>query len=434
MTPAAPSIVHYSASDLSGGAARSAYRLHVGLARAGADSRMFVRKKFSIDPTVQELQLPAGRVRAARRWLRRTWLRGTAPRPLPGGGGARPAARGAERYSDFRSSLGREALTGAPRSAIAHLHWIAEFLEAGQLRALPAPALVWTLHDVNPFTGGCHFPAGCARFQAQCGCCPQLASPRENDASRRGWRTKATAYPELGSRLTIVCPSRWIAEQAARSSLLREFPRIVVPYGIDTETFQPHDRAHERRELGLRSDQRVIVAVADQLESERKGFRFLHEAVLPLLEARPDALLVTVGEAATLPAPHPRWRHLGAIYEEWRLARVLAAADVFAIASLEDNLPNTALEAMACGLPIVAFASGGLTDLVEEGGNGRLVAARDVAGLRAALAELLAAPEICARQGAAARARALRHHTLAAQAEAMLAVYAAALARHPGSV
>ncbi len=399
-------VVHVNAFDASGGAARSAYRLHRGLAALGVDSAMVVRRKATDDPAVHLASPVGASVRAVLdQELHRLFRR-------------RP-----------RSFFTTAVLPDRTAPAVARLapdvvnrHWVGEgFLRPESVARLPRP-VVWTLHDAWAFTGGCHVTGACERFVDGCGACEVLGSTRERDLSRWVLGRKRRAWSDVA--LTIVAPSRWMAERARRSALLAGRRVEVIPNGVDTSVFRPLAQGAARELLRLPPDGRLVLFLAmDGVSDPNKGFHLLREA---LGHGAPAGAGLLVAGASSIPAeaaPAVPTHALGRLQDDVSLALAYASADVVVVPSIQENLPNTALEALACGRPVVAFRVGGLPDLVEDGVNGALVDPFDTAGLARALAWTL---EDAARWRAlceAARARAERDHGTALQARRYLALY-----------
>lgn len=232
-------VVHISATDYSGGASRSAYRLHDGLRRLGLDSQMYVRIKLGRDPDVK-LYEPRQDLRTR---LTRTVRRFRLERAIRRYDKTSPHER--TFFSQDRTMFYRDPLRSVPPSDLIQLHWVAEFLDYEAFfswRPSKVP-LVLTLHDMANFTGGCCYDMGCGKFVQKCGACPQLGSDDESDLTRRVWRRKQKYYESLNSdRVMVVTPSQWLGAEVSRSPLLSRFPRSVIPYGIDLDVFQPRDR------------------------------------------------------------------------------------------------------------------------------------------------------------------------------------------------
>jgi glycosyltransferase involved in cell wall biosynthesis len=286
------------------------------------------------------------------------------------------------------------------KSDLIHLHWITGLLSPpaiARLQQLGKPVF-WTLHDQRAFTGGCHYSAGCGKFQTTCESCPQLARD-DWGIARAGLEESRQAIDPR--RLTIICPSRWMAETARRSTLLSIARVEVIPNCIDTRVFMPGDKRDARRELGLAPDKTCFLFGAENWAEKRKGFAELLHTLQ--LFPRSDAIQFAcfggaAGEFDRLPF---QVKSFGRISSDRRLAELYAAADAFLLPSVEDNLPNTMLEAMACGTPVIGFAVGGLPDLVTPE-TGLLLPMGDWRGLADAIRNFK--PD--ARRSACARARA----------------------------
>ena len=259
-------------------------------------------------------------------------------------------------------------------SDLLHFHWIGSgFIPHNVLGQVKKPVL-WTLHDEWAFTGGCHYAYDCKGFTQMCGTCPQLGSKREADLSRFIWHQKHHHWRTLN--LTVVTPSHWLAKRAQASALFADKRIEVIPNGIDIQQYRPIDRQVARHLLNLPADKRLILFAALSSTSDvRKGFHLLQPALNQLAAEHSDKTeLVVVGasEHANSPQMGLRTHYLGTFHDEISLALAYSAADVFVAPSLQENLPNTIMEALACGIPCVAFNIGGILDLIEHQQNGYL--------------------------------------------------------------
>lgn len=410
-----------STDDVTGGAARCAHRLHRGLAEIGHDSRMLVRRRRSDDPTVERFRPGRG---PARRLARR-WRRWRIRRDHERYEDSAPSWR--EPFHGDRSEHAGEVAGALPGCDVVHLHWVSGMVDHRAFfdRLPPDLPVVWTLHDMNLLTGGCHYDWGCGRYRERCGACPQLGSSDEEDLSREVWRRKEELFSGLpGDRLRLVTPSRWLAERVAESSLLGgRFPVRVVPYGLDTEgAFAPRDRGFARDLLDVPRGAEVLLFAAHSVENARKGFGLLREA-LEGLAVRDDLRVVTLGKGEPdLPEGIGR-RHLGYVSDDRLLSVAYSAADLFVIPSRQDNLPATVLESMACGTPVVGFAAGGIPEMVRPGETGALAADGDAGELRRALAELLDDDARRGRLASRCREVAVSEYALERQARDYEALY-----------
>ncbi len=356
-------VLHISTSDTDGGAARAAYRLHNGLNNIGVNSQMLVQQKSSDDKTVfaPEMRLFQGIA-----WSKLTF-------------DALPLKFYRQRR---KNSLSLQYLpdrvvsrVGQIAPDIINLHWIcAAFMQIETMRKLQGP-FVWTLHDMWAFTGGCHYNGECDRYTASCGACPQLGSQQDWDLSSWVWQRKAKAWKDLN--LTIVSPSSWLAKCASSSSLFQDLRIEVIPNGLDTQRYRPINQRVARELLNLPQDKQLILFGALHATSEtRKGFHLLQPALQKLSKSSWKDKLETVIFGASQPESLDdsvfKAHYLGTIKDDLSLALVYSAADVFVLPSTQDNLPNTLMEAIACGTPCVSFKIGGVPDMIKHEKNGYL--------------------------------------------------------------
>lgn len=404
-------VSHFSTLQQTGGAARAAWRLHRALGASGLASTFVVHRQETDDRSVVGLDRRFGKLSFY----------------LPAAIDDLVSRRLGPRDGLFRSAavVGRSlesALQEAPCD-VAHLHWInGGFLRPEALRQARRP-LFWTLHDQWAFCGAEHYPATTRYESAYASDAPGGGL----DLDRWVFRRKRRAYAALRN-LTLIAPSRWMRDCAARSTLFRDRPIEVVPYAIDLTVFKPLERRWARTLLGLPQDATLVLSVAlNPVSDPRKGWAPLEKA-LRRLAAGPGPFELAVVGASSGPALPVPAHYLGQLHDDVALAAAYAAADVFVCPSLQDNLPNTVLEALSCGTPTVAFAVGGLPDLVEHQHNGWLAKAQDDEELAAGLAWVLAEPARRAQLSRAAREGAELRHAPALIAARHRALYEQALA------
>lgn len=332
---------------------------------------------------------------------------------------------GYDSFTDDRSEHGAAPLSQLPFCEVINLHWVSGFLDYQSFFSLlpRRVSIVWTLHDMNPFTGGCHYNEGCSRYTQGCGACPQLGSHKLKDLSHKIWQRKQKAFAKLESdRLHIVTPSIWLAEEAKRGPLLERFPISGIPYGVNTKVFSPQDPSSARAALELPQNAKVVLFIAVSTATRRKGFVYLAEALSGLKEI-PNLLLVSLGHGKPTIHSDIAHLHLGHIDNDRLLSLIYSSAEVFAIPSLEDNLPNCVLESMSCGTPVVGFKVGGIPEMVRQGVTGLLVPPQDVKALRAAIAELLQDPAKRTKMAANCRTIATEEYSLEVQVQRYVDLY-----------
>lgn len=294
---------------------------------------------------------------------------------------------------------------------------------AGLTRLCPS---VWTLHDMHALTGHCAHAFDCPRWQTGCGLCPDLkvypAVPVDN--THRLWRDKQRIYS--CSPVRVVVPSQWLARHVEKS-MLAGHPLTVIPNGIDIRIFAPQDKRAARARLGIAPDALVVGSAAynGPLHNFWKGGAFALEALEALRGRYPDVLFLGRGNAQEGAVPNVRL--LPYAFNEQDMADFYATLDVMLYPSLADNCPLVVMEAMACGIPVLAFDVGGIPELVAQEGCGVLVPSRDGEALCRAALELAGDAEARRRMGHAARQRAEAAFDARLMARRYEAVYAEAM-------
>ncbi len=402
-------VIHVSRFDIGDGASNAAYRLHKALLDLGISSTMFVAESRSEqgDPSVRLFAPPGDLGSRVRRRLRR----GKIARAIGRYRATRPS--GYEAFSDDRSPHGADLLAQLPSGDVINIHAMYQFVDyqaffASVPRRIP---VVRTLHDMNFFTGGCHIDAACGKYTERCGACPQLGSRRVEDLSREIWGRKHQALRGVErDRLYVVAPSRWLASEAKRSSLLRDLHVSVIPFGVDTQVFCPRDKGFARDTLGISSETRVVLFVAEPITRPVKRFGVLAQAVNGLDIS--NVLLVSVGSGRPETEVRVPYLNLGRIGNERLLSLVYSAADILVLPSLLENLPLAVLEAMACGTPVVGSAVGGIPDMVRPSATGWLFPPQDVDALRSTIREALLDTPTRREMGANCRRIAVEEYSL----------------------
>jgi len=361
-----------STFDVSGGAAKAASRLHDGLKDININSRMLVQYKTSSDPRVithtNKLEKLLNQMRPTLDNLPLKFY------PKHDYGTFSP-----QWFPDFIDSKIKH-LSPDIIPDIINIHWSCGYLKIESIAKFKQP-LVWTLHDMWAFTGGCHYSLGCNRYTESCGNCIQLHSQKEQDLSRWIWKRKAKTWQNLN--LTIVTPSHWLAKLAQQSPLFKNYPIKVIPNGIDIQKYKPIDRTTARKWLNLPVDKKLILSGAARSSSKRKGIHLLEKALQNLTGYKNQVELIVFGSIQPSEKNNTEFKchYMGNLHDDISLALIYAAADVFVTASIQDNLPNTVMEALASGTPCVAFNIGGMPDMIEHQANGYLAQPFEVESL-----------------------------------------------------
>lgn len=402
-------ILHINHSDISGGAARAAYRIHRSLVKHGGgqglQSRMRVINKHSDDSSVIGGALAENSLwgifhSRITRLSRRGFHTGI---PM------------LYSFAWPSSGLGRELEERYQNNAadLVHLHWIGySTLSIEEVGHLPMP-LVWTLHDQWAFCGAEHYTGlvDAERFVVGYTASSRPSHEAGPDLNRRTWLRKRRSW---NRPIHIVCPSTWLADCARRSELMGDWPITVIPYPIDLSIWAPFDQREARAILELPHDRPLVMFGTDGGTADpRKGADLLLSALQSLRTqldgtALEQLELVIFGQCQ--PAKPPDIdipiHYSGRLHDDLSLRLLYAAADVFVIPSRQDNLPNTGLEAHACGTPVVAFRTGGLVDIVADRITGALADPFDPASLAAAIGWVLEDSRRRRQLGTAARLRA----------------------------
>jgi glycosyltransferase involved in cell wall biosynthesis len=415
----APRVAGFSFADSGGGAAKAAYRLHTALRAQGAEATLHVLRKESGDPTVRTVSAYAQFGTLAPELAPRI---DQLPRKIFHGSSQAFWSTG------WYGAVDATALPGIPDSDVLMLYWVTRGLlgikQIGRLLATGKP-VIWRLSDMWPFTGGCHYSQACVRYEQHCGECPQLSSSRSSDLS--AWLHRAKRRHWAGGNLTIVAPSSWMAEKARRSSLFADRTVKVIPTGVDCNLFRPIPKETARNILGLPLDRPLILyGATSALSDPRKGGDLAVRAYVRAFESSAQIPVLIVFGSMSRPAgipDHMPVQALGIIRDESMLALIYSACDVFVAPSREENLANSVLEAMACGLPVLSMNVGGMSDAIEDGRNGRLVDPAAPEALADRLRELIEDKALRERMSVAAREMAVAKFSAVRQAQSYIGLF-----------
>lgn len=368
-------VLHINKSDHAGGAAVAAVRILDASKHYGIDARMLVLEGGGKHENVEVLV----RSRISRLVEKMKFL-GEIISFIPFEKSRQN--RFTFSQSRFGFDISRHPLVQS--ADVLHLHWVNQgFLSLRGLKKLISTGkpVVWTLHDTWPFTGGCHYPGICGGFTSTCGQCPMLKSPAPNDLSARQHEAKENIYK--GASITFVGCSKWMQEMAAKSSLVRKDLKHAVSQvfnPIDTNLFHPESRSAVRKELGLPENKKLLLFGAANIADPRKGTGFLLKALNYLWqrESGPGQqleLMVFGKNIESISGELPFKLHsFDVVKNEAEMVKLYQAADLFVLPSMQDNLPNTVVESLACGTPVVAFNIGGVPEMVQHRSSGFLAA------------------------------------------------------------
>lgn len=361
-------------SERTGGAAMASNRLMEALNNNGVKAKMLVRDKTTHCITVAALPHP--RLQRLRfmweRWLIYVRLR-----------------LNRKNLFEIDTAQCGTDITRLPEfkeADVIHLEWVNQgMLSLGSIKKIlkSGKPVVWTMHDIWPATGICHAALGCKAYRNACHNCQYLPGHGSRaDLSTKVFNKKKALYQ--GSGIHFVTCSRWLGDQARQSALMQGMQVVTIPNPIDTHVFRPTPQHHGASDANAHaSHKRTILFVSQRVTLERKGINLFIEAIAKLVERHPDmkdntTVAILGGHAEevagrlALPACP-----LGYVSDERKIVDIYNAADVFVTPSLDDNLPNTIMEAMACGVPCVGFKVGGIPEMIDHQQNGYVARFKD---------------------------------------------------------
>lgn len=268
------------------------------------------------------------------------------------------------------------------QASVIHLHWVNfGFLSLKSLEKLFAlgKPIVWTLHDMWTFTGGCHYNRGCERYLSHCSYCPYLKKPGEYDIAFAQFEKKQLLYQN--APVTFVSPSRWLDNLVQKAALTNGKPTRAIPNCIDTDFFKPGKRVEARKAFGLPADKKLLLFAGANTQDPRKGFAYFQEAMRHPDLSDAEVMILGKGKPENFGDMPVKVHFLGKISDPNQMVQAYNAADMLIVPSLEDNLPNTIMEAMACGTPAVGFQTGGIPEMIEHLESGFLSAPKSASSL-----------------------------------------------------
>ena len=400
-------ISHFSTFPY-GGAATAALRLNKQLRKQRVDSRLFYNRSEQEIVSTDAVQLaetsepPTGPLTSIVTKRARKKRRNEVYRFFNEHLAIRP--ENAETFSMARLPNQTQLDWNQVQADVINVHWISYFADYPSFfQSIPASVpIVWTLHDMNAFTGGCHYAGDCDRFATGCGLCPQINNGHLRDVSMDSFRVKQKTL--ANRNIHVVAPSQWMLDQAQQSPIWpgqTSFHKIH--YGFDLKKLHPVDRTTARRQLGIKSDAIIIGFGADDVSNYRKGMHHMIGALEQMVTDEPvECLTFGAGEAPEI-ANVAKVHHQGFVDATERLRLIYSAADLVVVPSREDNQPQIGLEAMACGTPVVAFNAGGIPEYVKHGATGLLATRGDETELARQISWLISDPEARDTMGQRAR-------------------------------
>ncbi len=354
-------ILIVNTSDMQGGASRAAYRLHKSLLAQNIDSQMLVENKTSDDFTVLSQFKNTIKYFNKLRWaIDSLWV---------------------DSYKNKTQTIFSPSWFGFSNIVnkindinpdIVHLHWICGAMMRIEDIALIKAPIVWSLHDMWAFTGGCHYDEVCSGYKDSCGSCKVLGSSKDNDLSRKVFNRKEKTFSQI-ENMTIVGLSKWLSNCANHSTLLKDKKHVSLPNPIDTNIFKPFDKEKARELWNLPKDKKLVLFGAMGATSDpRKGFDELSNALKNIENKNIEFVVFGSSEPKESQNFGFKTHYLGYLHDDVSLVALYSAVDVMVVPSLQEAFGQTASEAMACGAPVVAFGATGLLDIIDHKINGYL--------------------------------------------------------------
>lgn len=361
-------VLHLVAGELTGGAARGAYWLHQGLRSLGVDSLVYTNSQIthgdtsvvSVSRSKKDKIISIARSQADQAFA--SFYRGRQSGMFSAG------VMGA----DFTDS------TECRQADVVHLHWInGGFVDMKHLAKLRKP-VVWTMRDMWPMTGGCHYAMGCEKFITGCGSCDQLGSTSDRDLSRFVLNRKRKYLPKSMKMIGI---SDWVSEQARQSLLFRDFDVRTIHNNVDANEFFPLDKPLARQLLGLNTEKKIILTGCTSAKDIYKGFGKYLEMLKHLDPAKYHLCFFGKLDQSIADGLGFDYTSFGYLHDSISLRLLYSAADVFIAPSLMEAFGKTLAEAMGCGTPVVCFDATGPKDIVTHQHDGYKAAPFEARGL-----------------------------------------------------
>lgn len=354
-------ILHVNSHDY-GGAAIAAIRLHKAMLKANFDSKILFRNKtnFTIPFSYQFTPPPRRHLSKILNQL---------------------ISKKVQTRLDIKYDLpGHFSLLNKKDCKINHLslykeadvilfHSISNFIALESFLIENTKPVIWTLHDMNSFTGGCHYSESCLNFIEACKNCPILKDTFDSKTAELELSLKRKLFSNQD--IQIVSPSLWLKQYSEQSRCFRPFKHYLIPYSLDTTVFRFYNQYYARDILKLPTDKKILLFICDNIADKRKGFDLLVKALDFIDKSKIHICIVGNNFEANLNIPNISY--FGKVHDEFKMALIYASSDVFILPSREDNLPNVMLESLCVGTPVIGFSVGGLKDILKTGFNGVLI-------------------------------------------------------------
>jgi len=422
-------VLHINTYD-HGGAAKACIRLHTGLLNKGIDSKLLLREKLNsvrgsykfapkrsmagkFERKFLTLLFVFGMIKFPAKAWREIW-QNRINKKIP---------RSLEQISFPTSDLD---ITESPlyrEADIVHLHWVSDFLDYKSFFYKNRKPVVWTLHDMEPFQGGLHYNEMFYQLDASGVPVKFDLPPAVKSAIAKNHKVKSATIRNAKD-VAIVAPSRWLTTKAKEGDLFNGSKFHTIPYGLDTAIFKPRDKQFSREILNLPPDKVCLLFIADNVITFRKGFALLREAVTQMNE---DKIILCAVGSNSVDVTGKNVRAFGRIEDERMMSIIYSSVDAFIIPSLEDNLPNTVLESLVCGTPVIGFPVGGISDMVQDGVNGYLTKGVGVSQLKDSIDRFLKSMASLDRNAISQKAR--EKYDSSVQADAYADLYRSILHR-----
>ncbi len=409
-------VIHLNSTNGPSGAARASWRIHQSLLKKGVSSDYLIG--FPVVPPASELCMEDNFSKVLLQLSRKS---------------ENFLLKRFETRVPYDFSIGFPDFFTLSRLAkrkdrVLHLHWINRgFLGLRSLRT-PVEPIVWTLHDMWPITGGCHYSFECQEFKRNCAHCPGTDGVFAKRVIEWSHHRKSRCLRE--SRIAFVVPSKWLAKILAQSSILSSHHVEVIPNPIDVKLFRPIQRSIAREILGLPQSARILMFCAEKPgENVRKGLGILKEALRLLKQSETktsrDLLLIVLGNSQRelkVSFPYPAI-DVGFVGDELSMMMYYNAADVYVHASIADNSPNTVVESLSCGTPVVGFDIGGVRELISINESAFLANSVGPEPLHDAIRNSLAASPLEFASRMAVYEAVVRQHSFSVIADRYISIY-----------